>query len=120
MSQVIWKIVIEDNIYPEMLSNCPDSESLENMTKELIGDDIIPVASDGCYNIDFTWYDIGEGESDPTEIILNESECLELFENDKFEDELDKRGILYDIIEEYTEGYYFKELEEYYNEMDIE
>lgn len=106
MSQIVYKITVEEELYPEVLGYHPDAEECENIVKDMIEEGYISPTYNDIYTVHATWYEVGEGESDTGEAILSDEEILELFKNDTFEEELDKRGIEYMIIESSYDSYY--------------
>ena len=106
MSQRIFKITVEEELYPEVLNYHPDAEECENIIKDMLEEGYISSTYNDIYTVHTAWYDVGEGESDTGEAILSDEEILDLFTKDIFEEELDEREIEYVLIESSYESYY--------------
>ena len=106
MSQTIYKIEVENVFFPESMGYHPDNEECESIIREMIEDGYITPSESNRYGVNITWYDVGEGESDTGETVLTDKEIIRLFTNDTFDEELDKRGIEYMIIQNFYENIY--------------
>lgn len=94
MSQRAVFIEVDGEQYDEILSSVPDEEDCLSICLDMD-------MTSGEHEIEYEWYEIGEGESDTDEFFVEE-ELLEMKRKGKFEDCMGKRGYETELVQSGT------------------
>lgn len=98
MAQKVVFIFVENELSEEILSFTPDKDELIQAARDM---EYETSENDTGVNVQFEWYDIGEGESD-TDIFFSDKELYQIMKNRKqnFQKEIEQRGFFCELIQE--------------------
>ena len=101
MAQKVVFIFVENELSEEILSFTPDKDELIQAARDM---EYETSENDTGVNVQFEWYDIGEGESD-TDIFFSDKELYQIMKNRKqnFQKEIEQRGFLCECYYRYTD-----------------
>lgn len=94
MGQRVVFINVDGEQYDEILSSVPDEEDCLSICLD-VG------MESGEHEIEYEWYEIGDGESD-TDEIFTEEELLRMKREDRFEEYMEKQGYETELVQSGT------------------
>lgn len=97
MAQTAVIIIIDNEPYEEVWTSIPDREEMISIVKDIY--DIENIEEGTEFEVEYEWYEIGEGESG-TDYFFIDEDIIRMYNSDiPFEDELAKRGYNTEMIQ---------------------
>lgn len=91
MSQRAVFVKVDNEQYKEIFHSVPDGEDCLSICLD-VG------MESGEHEIEYEWYEIGDGESDTDEFFIEE-ELLDMKRKDKFEEYMEKQGYETELVQ---------------------
>lgn len=91
MSQRAVFIKVDNELYEEIFHSVPDEEDCLSICLD-VG------MESGEHEIEYEWYEIGDGESD-TDEFFTEEELLDMKRKDRFEKYMEKQGYETELVQ---------------------